>query len=151
MEFIWSNNPFARHLVLFDHYIDNIIIIWQVDTSSITNFIAYCNNNPFSIRFTSVTKTHWHSCTLNCIMMAHGEILSRTHFKPTLDNSYLPQVSFHLPSVKDNISHPSISLFLPEGKHLKKLCAQETFWIHQYVGRGRMWCGGVVVNSSIFP
>lgn len=88
--FIWTNNPYSEHLVYFGCYIDDILLIWHGPLDVLMNFILYCNNNPFAIIFTSVIEEQ----TLIVLDLElsndkNGDIIAKTHFKPTVGNACL--------------------------------------------------------------
>lgn len=52
--FVWRQNPFPAHIVLFGRYIDDIVI-WDRSPDLISQFVNYCNYNLYGLSFTFVT------------------------------------------------------------------------------------------------
>lgn len=103
---IWQHNPFAKHLVYYGRYIDDILIIWDGPPDITDKFVSYCNNNMFGIQFTHVLDAHsLVFLDLELGSDGDGNITSKTHFKETAGNSYLHQRSCHHPKWKDNIPY----------------------------------------------
>lgn len=99
--YIWANNPFAKHLVLYGRYIDDVIIIRQGTRDEVKDFLKYRNNNEFWIKFT-------HVCDPDVLVFLDLElrhentrIVTKNHFKPTSGNSYLHQNSCHVPNGRE--------------------------------------------------
>lgn len=87
---VWSQNPFARHLVYYERYIDDILIIWDGPLDTVSEFVTYCNSNPFGIKFTFVVDAKSLVCLdLELAWNMDGNIMSKTHFKETAGNSYV--------------------------------------------------------------
>lgn len=84
---IWSQNPFARHLVYYGRYIDNVLIICNGPLDAVGKLVSYCNSNQFGIKFTHVVDTK--SLVFLDLKLAwdlDGNITSKTHLKETADN-----------------------------------------------------------------
>lgn len=101
--FIWNNNPFAKHIVFFGRYIDDIVVIWDGSPSQIDDFVAHCNTNDLGLSFTAV----WNRDSLAFLDLElnhEGDhIFSRNYTKATAGNSYLHYDSCHHPLWKNNI------------------------------------------------
>lgn len=100
---IWADNPFSCHLVYYDRYIDDVIIIWQGDIKTIQDFFGYCSNNQFGV--------HWfltNTLVFLDLELFHDhdqKICSCTYIKPMAGNAYLHKSSCHLPRWIDNIPY----------------------------------------------
>lgn len=94
-------NPFKQNIKWYGRYIDDLLLIWTGGRQALDEFIIYCNNNPFNLRFTS-------SCHENTIDFLDltltsdsttGEIQTRTFRKPVAGNNTLRASSCHPPHV----------------------------------------------------
>lgn len=56
---IWFQNPFARHLVYYRRYIDNVLIIWDGSLDAFGESASYSNSNQFVIKFTHVVDAKY--------------------------------------------------------------------------------------------
>lgn len=105
---IWKNNPFAKHLVFYDRYIDNIIIIWDSPPSLIDDFVAHCNSNELGLPFTSV----WNKESLAFLDLElnheHNKVFAHNYLSPIL--GYLVSAFWQLlpPSVGKKCTHRKI-------------------------------------------
>lgn len=100
---IWSNNPYARHLIFYGRYIDDILIIWDGGPDAFSSFVAHCNNNSMGLSFTHVLDSE--ELVFLDLTLSHDAttIVTSNHVKPTGGNSYLHYTSCHHPSWKKNI------------------------------------------------
>lgn len=124
--FIWNNNPFAKHLVFYGPYIDDIIVIWNGPSSSIDGFVSHCNNNDLGLSFTSVHNVDSLSFLDLELFHDNTHICSRNYTKPTAGNSYLHFDSCHHPQWVNNI---------PKGQfcRLRQNCTRDSDYISQSV------------------
>lgn len=109
--FIWENNSFAKHIIFFGRYIDDIIVIWDGPSTLIELFVAHCNNNHLGLSFKSV----WNKDMLSFLDFEHGHeqgtIFARNYTKPTVNNSHLHYDSCHHPQWVKNIPKHQFCLF----------------------------------------
>lgn len=99
--------PFRKHLIFYRRYIVDLLTIWDGDIQTVMNFLDYCNNNTFNIKFTSVVDEH--KLVFLDLELTHdneGNIITRTHFKSTAGNSYIHQKSCHHTKWKEHTIKP---------------------------------------------
>lgn len=102
-KYIWADNPFARHIVFYGRYIDDIILIWEGSVDVFSSFVTHCNANALGLSFTHVIDSH-ELVFLDLVLSHEGDrIISKNHIKPTSGNSYLHYKSCHHPAWKRNI------------------------------------------------
>lgn len=130
---IWSNNPYARHLIFYGRYIDDILIIWDGGPEVFSSFVAHCNNNSMGLSFTHVLDTH--ELVFLDLTLSHDDatITTTNHVKPTGGNSYLHYTSCHHPMWKKNI---------PRGQfqRLRRNCSKLTDYKMQGALMARKFC-----------
>lgn len=121
--FIWNNNSFAKHLVFFGRYIDDIIIIWGGSQSLIDNFVLHCNINDLGLSFTSACNKDSLSFLDLELFHGHDQIIARNYTKPTAGNLYLHFDSYH-PQWVNNI---------PKGQfcRLRQNCTRDCDYVSQ--------------------
>lgn len=112
-QYIFSKN--IPQIKMYKRYIDDVIILWNGTTDSLTKFLDNLNNNKYGITFTgkwSPDKIDY----LDLEIFKTGEkLLTRTFFKPTDRNGYIPTASCHHPRWKTNV---------PKGQllHIRRNC-----------------------------
>lgn len=92
---IWNSNPFTSHLIFYDCYIDDVIIIWDVPKSSVQPFVAHCNANDMGLSFTSICDENTLAFLALTLSHHNGTTHSQNYTKPTAGNSYLHYKSCH--------------------------------------------------------
>lgn len=97
---IWANNPFAKFIVYFGRYIDDIVLIWSGGPEKFSSFVAYCNSNTFGLTFTHVLNSQQLVFFDRVPIHDEDRIVTRNHIKPTSGNSYLHFDSGHHPTQK---------------------------------------------------
>lgn len=100
---IWHNKPFSSHIMFYGRYIDNVIIIWDGNTSTVSEFVAYCNNNNMGLKFTSVMDGERLDFVDLELFSAGNKIHAKSFTKPTARNSFLHYNSCHHPRWLNNI------------------------------------------------
>lgn len=70
---IWNRKLFGKHLVYYGGYINNILIIWQGDRSTVGSFFSVVDQN--CLIFLDLELFH----------DTQGSIILKTHFKPALE------------------------------------------------------------------
>ncbi|KAM5129386.1 vomeronasal type-2 receptor 26-like [Mantella aurantiaca] len=100
-EAIFFNRPQA--LALYRRYIDDIMIIWTGSLPDLESFLREMNTNNYGIKFTSTySATEIHFLDL-VIFVDGGKPCTKSFFKETDRNSFIPTDSCHHPKWKDNI------------------------------------------------
>lgn len=96
---LWeSTTIFGTHrspLTLWHRYIDDCFFIWEGDESSLITFMQELNANNLNIKLTyhhSLEAVDFLDLT---IFVADGKLQTRTFFKPTDKNGYIPVDSHH--------------------------------------------------------
>lgn len=95
IETIYQNrNP---NLLLWRRFIDDVIILWEGDQASLDEYIITINNNNRNLTFT--VETDQNSVNfLDLVIFKQNDILAtKTYFKPTDRNGYVPSDSCHNP------------------------------------------------------
>lgn len=84
---IWQNNRYLKHLIFYGRYIDDNI--WDGAGDVIDDIVSHCNDNPYGLRFTSVTD--WDKLAFLDIDLYHknNKIHAKNYFKLTAGNSLL--------------------------------------------------------------
>lgn len=49
--YVWTHNPFARYIVFFGPYIDDVLVTWNGSVELFDSFVTYCNDNIFGSQF----------------------------------------------------------------------------------------------------
>lgn len=90
-------------LKLYRRYIDNLIILWEGTTETFQEFLTKLDNNQYGLTFTG-------KCDFQQIEYLHleiykegGSLYTRTFFKATDRNGYIPTSSCHYPKWKSSI------------------------------------------------
>ncbi|XP_073481353.1 uncharacterized protein [Aquarana catesbeiana] len=88
------------HLLLYKRYIDDILIIWKGSREQLEEFIQFISGNKYGVKFTATV----HQQKINFLdleIYKNGNKLgTRTHFKETDRNGYIPMGSCHHPQWK---------------------------------------------------
>lgn len=92
---VWANKPFAKHIVFYRRYIDDILLKWSGGLDVFTSFVAHCNANNLGLSFTHVLDPN--ELVFLDLVLFHDQqaILTRNHTKPTSGNSYFHFDSCH--------------------------------------------------------
>ncbi|XP_040212777.1 uncharacterized protein LOC120943503 [Rana temporaria] len=100
---ICQNNPYLKHLIFYERFINDIIIIWDGAGDVIDDLVSHCNNNPYGLSFTSVTDRDKLAFLDLDLYHINNEIHAKNYFKPTTGNSLLHYKGCHYRKWKDNI------------------------------------------------
>ncbi|KAM9325141.1 NACHT, LRR and PYD domains-containing protein 3-like [Gastrophryne carolinensis] len=90
-------------LKVWKRYIDDCLIIWEGDEESFLDFFNSLNENNWGISFTfekSMEKVHFLDLEIS---KRGGELVTKTFFKETDRNAYVPISSCHHPNWLKNI------------------------------------------------
>lgn len=87
-QFVWYNNPFAKHIVFYGRYIDNVLSIWD-GSPDFLSFVNHCNANDMGPSFTHVIDLD--RLVFLDLEQFHdaGSIHTSNHSKSVSGNSYL--------------------------------------------------------------
>lgn len=117
---IWNNNPYERHIVFYGRYIDDMLIIWDVN-----GFLAFVATLMIWASPSCTSSTPNHLMFLD-LELTHDieSIVTINHSKLVSGNSYLHDGSCHHPTWKRNI---------PKGQFLRlqRNCTRDTDYIVQ--------------------
>lgn len=100
-----ESNPFACNIVWYGRYIDDVIIIWNLDVTAIPEFISYLNHNAFGLFFT-YEFDKYSIPFLDILLFIDKDasvIQTKTYRKSTASNSILHANSCHPVHTKRNI------------------------------------------------
>lgn len=132
--YIWFNNPYISHIIFYGGYIDDIIVIWDGQESLFLEFLQHCNNNTYSLSFTSEHHPQLQSFLDLTLYHHEGKILSKNYTKPTAGNSFLHHKSCHHPRWINNIPKSQLHRnctretdYIEQGSHLKQKFIEKAF------------------------
>lgn len=95
---IWHNNPFSSHIVFYGRYLDDLIIIWDGNASTVSDFVVHCNNNNMDLQFTSVMDEEKMAFLDLELFFIARDIHARNFTKPTAGNLFLHYKAVTIPN-----------------------------------------------------
>lgn len=111
---LWEDHSmFGTHIpeiCLYKRYIDDIVILWNSTVEALETFLSTINHNCYGLSFTGNWSTSEISFLDLTLYKNNGKILTKTHFKSTDRNSYIPTASCH---------HPNWLKGIPKGQLLR--------------------------------
>lgn len=94
---IWNNNPYARHIIFYGRYINDVLLISDGGMNVFLAFVIHCNNNDLGLSFIHIIDSD-HLLFLNPkLTHENGSIVAKNHSKLVGGNSYLHYASCHHP------------------------------------------------------
>ena len=94
----------------YKRFIDDILIVWEGSHEQLKGFIEHINHNNYGIKFTTNIQTEV-TQFLDLEIFKNGkELHTRTHFKETDRNGYIPYGSCH---------HPQWKRAIPKGQFIR--------------------------------
>ncbi|KAM5145534.1 uncharacterized protein ACMZJ9_012885 [Mantella aurantiaca] len=133
-EEIFQNRPQA--LALYKRYIDNIIIVWTGSSVGLESFLSQLNNNVYGIKFTSTySETEVHFLDL-VVFVEGGKLCTKTFFKETDRNSYIPTNSCHHPKWKVNIPKGQLLRVRRNCTKIEDYRAQSSSMVKKFIDKG---------------
>ena len=107
-ETIFKDN--VTSLIYYRRYIDDILLFWEGPQASLEQFLSKMNTNNYGLSFTaesSKTSSHFLDLTLT---KKGSRVLTKTYFKPTDRNGFVPISSCH---------HPKWLGAIPKGQYMR--------------------------------
>ncbi|XP_075460474.1 uncharacterized protein LOC142497064 isoform X2 [Ascaphus truei] len=125
-QFIYhSNNTYRSNIVFFKRYIDDLIMIWDGDESSLKSFVNTLNTNDLNIRFTYEHNINCISFLDLLLYIDHDmTIQSQIFRKPNSRNTLLSAKSCHPWSLVKSIPKAQFV-------RLRRLCTNDDSFIAQ--------------------
>lgn len=125
-----------ENLKLYKRYIDDIIIIWRGTENGLKSFLEEINHNIYGITFTGV----WDKQSIDYldlqIFKAGRELHTRTFFKKTDRNGYIPTNSCHHPKWVGNVPKGQLMLIRRNCSTLKDYDYQANILIERFLEKG---------------
>ena len=110
----WENEEiFGKcwpHIQIYKRFIDDILIVWKGNREQLSNFIEHINANHYEIKFTVNVQPDVTQFLDLEIFKVEGELHTKTHFKETDRNGYIPFGSCH---------HPQWKRAIPKGQFIR--------------------------------
>lgn len=107
-EYLYARN--IPHLKFYRRYIDDLIIIWEGTPEEFEEFLKNLNTNKYGLTFTG-KWSHQKIDYLDLEIFKNGDRLyTKTYFKDTDKNVYIPITSCHHPQWKRNIPKGQLRL-----------------------------------------
>lgn len=112
------------NLKMYRRYIDNRVIIWKGTEKELQEFFDEVNHNIYGISFTGSWSRHNVDYLDLQVYKENGKLCTKTFFRKTNRNGYIPTNSCHHPQWIGNI---------PKGKlmHLHKNCSDQKYYKEQ--------------------
>lgn len=118
---LWENDKLFSseepHLLLWHRYIDDAFFLWKGDEGSLCTFMTTLNTNNWGIKFTYEYSTTPVNFLDLVIFKEQGVLLTKTFFKSTDRNGYIPMDSGH---------HPNWLKAIPQGQfqRIRRNCSR---------------------------
>lgn len=114
----WEEEQIYRfrrtNLKLYRRYMDNIIIKWRGTEEELKEFLHEINQNIYGISFTGGWSKQFIDYLNLQILKENGEMHSKTFFKKTDRNGYIPTNSCHRPKWVGNIPKRTTDAYISE-------------------------------------
>lgn len=82
-------------VVLYKRYIDDIILIWEGPSANVESFLERLDHNYYDLGFTGEWSLDQVKFLDIILFKKEGKILTKTYFKDTARNCYIPTTSCH--------------------------------------------------------
>lgn len=120
----------------YRRYIDDIIIVWEGSSESFLDFLDELNQNDYGISFTGKSNPDVIDYLDLQILKQGGELFTKTFFKVTDRNGYIPTSSCHHPKWKENIPKGQLLRIRRNCRNIEDFRDQADALIKKFVDKG---------------